>query len=104
MAKAATEAVTASSAATGSPAYQGWHAGKATGGNAGDPHVFRPDLRPDNLAYKAAPEVAGDGRGGVGGERTSVDGQDNRTCPEQRLPASAVLVVDRERPTPVPEG
>jgi hypothetical protein len=103
-AKAATGAVRTSVAASGSPAYQGWHAGTVAGGNAGGPHASRPDLRPGNSAYKAAPEVAGDGRGGIGGERTSVDGQDNTTCPEQRLPASAVLVVCREGPTPVPGG
>ena len=95
---------TGASAAPGSPASQGWHAGTVTRGNAGGPHVSRFDLQPGNPAYKAAPEVAGDGREGVGGERTSVDGRDNTTRPEQRLPTSAVLVVCRERPTPVPEG
>jgi hypothetical protein len=93
-AKAATgyPPATGVSAAPGSPAYQGWHAGKVAGGNSGDPYSSRPDLRPGNPAYKAETEVARDGGRGVGGERTSVDGQDNTTCPEQRLPASAALV------------
>jgi len=93
-AKAATGCppATGASAAPGSPAYQGWHAGTAAGGNSRDPYLSRPDLRPGNPAYKAETEVAGDGGRGVGGEHTSVDRRDNTTRQEQRLPASAVLV------------
>jgi|GEM_PF-5379300 len=83
---------TGKSATPGSPAYQGWHAGKAAVSNSGDPCISRLDLQPGNFAYKDETEMAQDGCRGVGGERTSVDGQDNITCPEQRLPASAVLV------------
>src|SRR5215218_5098570 len=65
-AKAATGCppATGTSAAPGSPASQGWHAGTVAGGNSGDPHASRPDLQPGNPAYKATTEVAGDGRWG----------------------------------------
>jgi hypothetical protein len=95
---------TGTSAAPGSPAYQGWHAGKVTGGNSGGPHISRPHLQPGNPAHKAKSEMAGDGCGGVGGERTSVDRQDNTTCQEQRLPASAALEVARKGRRQSPKG
>lgn len=94
LAKAATGCPpeTGTSAAPGSPASEGWHAGKVAGSNVGGPHISRPDLQPGNPTYKARSEVVGDGGEGVGRERTSVDRQDNTTCQEQRLPTSAALV------------
>lgn len=62
-AKAATGADRTRAPASGSPAYQGWHAGTAMGGNSGDPHASRPDPRSGNPAYKAEPKWRGMGMG-----------------------------------------
>jgi hypothetical protein len=63
-AKAATETASTNRQATsGSPAYQGWHAGTAMGGNSGDPRVSRPDPRSGNPTYKAEPKWWGTGTG-----------------------------------------
>ena len=62
-AKAATGADRTRAPASGSPAYQGWHAGTAMGGNSGDPHASRPDPRSGNPAYKAEPKWRETGMG-----------------------------------------
>ena len=41
-------------------------------------------------AYNRRPREVAGGREGVGGGRSSDDGQDNTTCPERRAPASSV--------------
>ncbi len=105
-AKAATGCppATGESAAPGSSASQGWHAGTVAGGNSGDPRASRPDLQPGKPAYKATTEVAGDGR--VGSRRGAYERGWARqhNAPGAKAPCFSGACECRDRPTPVPEG
>jgi hypothetical protein len=93
---------TGASAVPGSPASQGWHAGKAVGGNSGDPPTSRPRLRPGNPAYKARLEVAGEGSRGSrrGAYERRWAGQHN--LPGAKAPCFSGACGRKEGPTPVP--
>jgi hypothetical protein len=105
-AKAATGCppATGTSAAPGSPASQGWHAGTVAGGNSGDPHASRPDLQPGNPAYKATTEVAGDGRWGSRRGAYERGWVRQHNAPGAKAPCFSGGCECSDRPTPVPKG